>query len=185
VKNIEIRRPKIEDLEELSQFFRCMITDTFAKENLAHLLDEIENEIEDKIRYLNLDFESNGINRYFLIALDNNQIIGSIEFGRASNLISNLTNGELNGIVEVGTVYVHPDYQGQGIGNLLLNTMYLTLQNKNIEVFCLDSGYTNAQKIWKKKFGEPDYLMKNYWGVGYDHMIWKKSISDIRIIFKY
>lgn len=51
--------------------------------------------------------------------------------------------------------------------------MYCVLRNKGIEEFCLDSGYTSAQKIWKKKFGEPDYLLKDFWGAGYDHMIWK------------
>lgn len=44
--------------------------------------------------------------------------------------------------------------------------------------FCLDSGYTNAQKVWKKKFGEPDYLLKDYWGEGFDHMIWRGRTND-------
>lgn len=90
----------------------------------------------------------------------------------------------LKELAEIGTVFVKPDYQGQGIGNLLLNAMYLTLQSRGIEEFCLDSGYVNAQKIWKGKFGEPDYLLENYWGEGYPHMIWRKRISDISIIFR-
>ncbi len=74
---------------------------------------------------------------------------------------------------------MHPDYQRQGIGNQLLAEMYLTLKNAGIEEFCLDSGYSSAQKIWQKKFGEPDYLLKDYWGDGAHHMIWKINVHKI------
>jgi GNAT superfamily N-acetyltransferase len=173
--NVEIRRPRIEDCEELHQFFTTVIKDTYAREGLSELLDDIENEIECKKQYLKCDFESNGKSRYFSIALEknNNKIIGTIEYGPASELIAICTDGALKEWYEVGTVFVHPDYQRVGIGTLLLNEMFLTLKNKGIKEFCLDSGYTNAQKVWKKKFGEPDYLLKDYWGEGFDHMIWR------------
>jgi len=177
--NIKIRRPRIEDMNELNQFFKIVITDTFAKEGISNQAESMNEEIETKGNYLENDFESNGEERFFLIALDNEKIIGSIEYGPASDLILNCTNHALKGLLEVGTVFVHPDYQKNGIGNLLLNNIYVTLQNKGIKEFCLDSGYCNAQKIWKKKFGEPDYLLKDYWEKGYDHMIWKIKVSDI------
>ncbi|AGK53582.1 hypothetical protein B1NLA3E_09100 [Bacillus sp. 1NLA3E] len=173
---VDIRRPS-EDNEKLNQFFRIVISDTYAKEGIAERTDDIENEIETKKKYLQSDLDSNGENRYFLIALDDDKIIGSIEYGPVSDLIIRCTDGAFEGLNEVGTVFVLPEYQGQGVGNLLLNEMYLTLKNRGIEEFCLDSGYTNAQKIWKKKFGEPDYLLKSYWGEGYNHMIWKIRIN--------
>jgi GNAT superfamily N-acetyltransferase len=178
--NVEIRRPRIEDCEELHQFFTTVIKDTYAREGLSQLIDDIENEIENKKQYLKWDFESNGKNRYFLVALDknSNKIIGTIEYGPASELIAMCTDGALKEWYEVGTVFVHPDYQRVGIGTLLLNEMFLTLKNKGIKEFCLDSGYTNAQKVWKKKFGEPDYLLKDYWGEGFDHMIWRRCTND-------
>jgi len=181
---VEIRRPRIEDSEALNKFFRIVITDTFAGEGLFGLTNDIENEIESKKMYLKSDLNSNGENRYFLIALDDNKIIGTIGYGPVSELIISCTNGELIDLVEIGTVFVHPEYQGQGIGNLLLNVMYHTIQTRGIEEFCLDSGYTIAQKIWKKKFGKPDYLLKDYWGEGFDHMIWRKRINELPIIFK-
>jgi GNAT superfamily N-acetyltransferase len=184
VNNIEIRRPIIDDLMEMSQFFREVITDTFHKEGLGHLQDDIEREIKVKIEFLNGDFDSNGENRYFLIALKDNKALGTIEFGPASKLINASTKGAFKELVEVGTVFVHPDFQSRGIGRLLLNVMFLTLQNKGIVEFCLDSGYLNAQKIWIKKFGKPDYLLKNFWGEGHDHMIWRRRISDMPIMFR-
>jgi len=182
--NIEIRRPGLGDIEELNRFFANVITDTFAKEGLADMVYEIEKEIEDKKIRLNQDIESNGEKRYFLIALDSGKIIGTIEYGPVSELIINCTNGELKDVGEVATVFVDPAYQNKGIGTLMLNMIYLTLMNRNIKEFCLDSGYTRAQKIWKKKFGEPDYLLKDYWGEGYDHMIWRRQMKDIRLMFR-
>lgn len=177
MQKVEIRRPRIEDIEELHQFFRIVISETFAREGLAGLIDDIEAEIESKNNYLHLDLDSNGEKRYFLIALAENKIIGTIEYGPASKLIQYCTNGILGNHVEVGTVFVLPDYQRQGIGNQLLAEMLNTLKARGIVEFCLDSGYKNAQTIWKKKFGEPDYLLKDYWGQGQDHMIWKISMS--------
>ncbi|PLR95106.1 GNAT family N-acetyltransferase [Bacillus sp. T33-2] len=176
---VEVRRPSIEDVEELHTFFRNVITDIFAKEGIGDKLDDIEEEIKEKHIYLERDFQSKGEDRYFLIALDSDKIIGSIEYGPASNLISHCTNNALAALVEVGTVFVHPDYQRQGVGNLLLNTIYRSLHKRGIGEFCLDSGYRSAQKIWKKKFGEPDYLLQDYWGLGYDHMIWRIRLSDL------
>ncbi|MED1741102.1 GNAT family N-acetyltransferase [Bacillus swezeyi] len=182
--NIEIRRPRIDDNEELYQFFCTVIKDTFAREGLAHLFHDIENEIESKKQYLKDDFDSNGKSRYFLIASDKkcHKMIGTIEYGPASELIQICTDGELKDLYEVGTVFVHPDYHRRGLGTLLLNVMFLTFLNRGIKEFCLDSGYNSAQKIWKKKFGEPDYLLKDYWGKGQDHMIWRKCTDDMPII---
>ncbi|KAB2334543.1 GNAT family N-acetyltransferase [Cytobacillus depressus] len=177
--NIEIRRPTLDDTTELNHFFRIVITDTFLKEGIGHMLEDIENEITSKEKYLHTDFESNGEKRYFLIASNGDQIIGSIEIGPASELINHCTNHALQELLEVGTVFVHPDFQRKGIGSMLLNAMYFTLRNRGIEEFCLDSGYTASQKIWKKKFGEPQYLLKNYWGEENDHMIWRVKLNDL------
>lgn len=174
---MEIRRPRFEEIGDLHEFFRIVITNTFIREGLDELVNDIETEIESKINFLKSDFDSNGEKRFFLIALEEEKIIGTIEYGPSSELIHVCTDGVLKDLVEIGTVFVLPDYQRQGVGNRLLNEMVRTLHNREIEEFCLDSGYGNAQKIWKKKFGEPDYLLKDYWGKGQDHMIWKISIQ--------
>lgn len=177
--DVNIKRPKTEDQEQLNDFFKTVIIDTFTKEGIGDLLDDINEEIEVKKKYLTSDFESNGEERYFLIAFNGDKIIGSIEFGPANEIIRNVSDSAFEGLVEVGTVFVHPDYQRNGVGNLLLKAMYETLQNNGIEEFCLDSGYKSAQLIWKKKFGEPDILLKDYWGENFDHMIWRVRVSEI------
>lgn len=181
--NIEIRRPRMEDMDELNLFFSKVIRDTFEKEGISELVGDMKDEIECKKQYLKTDLESNGENRYFLIGLDGKEIVGSIEYGPVSELIVSCTDGALSGLSEIGTVFVHPDYQKLGTGTLLLNVMLLTLQNRGISEFCLDSGYSSAQKVWKKKFGEPDYFLQNYWGEGCDHMIWKRNTEDLPLLF--
>lgn len=177
--NVEFRRPRNEDIKELNRFFRTVIADTFTREGIGDKLADLEEEIKVKKTYLESDLESNGEKRFFLIALDGARIIGTVEYGPASDLIRRCTDNAFNDLIEVGTVFVDPDYQRKGIGNLLLDKMYLTLSIKGIEEFCLDSGYRSAQKIWKKKFGDPDYLLEDYWGGGYHHMIWRLKIDDV------
>lgn len=179
MQDIEIRRPQEEDVLPLSQFFSIVVTDTYAREGLSGRVDDIAEEIEVKKKYLKSDLEHEVNGRYFLIALEVDRIVGTIEYGPSNSLIQNMTNGVLSDIVEIGTVFVHPLYQGRGIGSLLLKAMYLTLRSRGIEEFCLDSGYTNAKKIWTRKFGKPNYLIPDHWGVGYDHMIWRVKISEM------
>jgi GNAT superfamily N-acetyltransferase len=176
--HVNIRRPTTEDREQLNDFFRTVIIDTFIRECIGDQLNDITEEIEMKKRYLTSDFESNGEERYFLIAFYGDKIIGSIEFGPANEIIRDASDQAIEALVEVGTVFVHPDYQRKGVGNLLLKAMYETLRYNGIEEFCLDSGYKSAQLLWKRKFGEPDILLKDYWGKNFDHMIWKVKISE-------
>ncbi|MBS4207338.1 GNAT family N-acetyltransferase [Bacillus sp. FJAT-50079] len=179
MKNVLIRRPRVDEQIKLHEFFRIVITDTFLKEGIEDMLDDIEEEIKVKKNALKRDLDSEGEERYFLIALDGQKIIGSIEYGPVSSLINHCTDHALKQLKEVGTVFVHPTYQRQGIGNQLLDRMYSTLKRKGIEEFCLDSGYKHAQKIWKKKFGEPDYLLKDYWGEDFHHMIWRIKVNHL------
>jgi GNAT superfamily N-acetyltransferase len=182
--NIEIRRPGPGDIEKLYKFFELVLRDTYLKEGLAHLTEDLEKEIFEKKSILKEDLESNGEKRYFLTALIEGEVIGTIEYGPTGSIILDCTKGELEGVVEVGTAFVHPAYQRQGIGTLMLNSVCLTLLGRNIGEFCLDSGYKNAQRVWEKKFGEPAYVIKDYWGQGYDHMIWRKYIMDLPIVFR-
>ena len=67
MRRIEIRRPRTTDRESLHAFFRTVVTDAFAREGIAHLLDDIEQEIASKIAFLRQDEESGGEVRHFLM----------------------------------------------------------------------------------------------------------------------
>jgi len=106
-------------------------------------------------------------------------VVGTIEFGPANDLIMSCTNGELKGIMEIGTVFVLPEYQSTGIGSMMINSILIEMDRLGYEEFCLDSGYKTAQKIWIKKFGYPQYHLKDYWGKDADHMVWRLKIKDV------
>ena len=177
--NIEFSRPKVENIELINEFFEIVLRDTFERNGILGLVDLIVEEIEDKRRCLNQDIESNGKNRYFLIAKENDKIVGSIEYGQSNELISSCTNGKLKELVEIGTVFVHPEYQKNGIGSRMLNLIFIELEKNSIKEFCFDSGYKSAQKIWTRKFGNPEYHLKDYWGEDTDHMVWRISVKDV------
>lgn len=90
--NVKIRRPIPEDINELNHFFRTVITDTFIKKGIGDKLEDLEEEIQAKKTYLSSDLNSNGKERYFLLALDGDKIIGTIEYGTASDLICKCTD---------------------------------------------------------------------------------------------
>jgi GNAT superfamily N-acetyltransferase len=177
--DIDITRAKIEDRELLNEFFRNVLIDTFEKNDISELVETLNNEIEDKRHCLDQDFESAGKNRCFLIAKDKNMVVASAEYGPSNDLILTCTNGELKDIKEIGTVFVHPDYQRRGIGSRMFFSLLAEMKNDGIEEFCLDSGYKIAQRIWTKKLGEPQYHFKNYWGKDADHMIWRRRIEEV------
>ncbi len=179
MQNIVVRRPRLEEIESINEFFELVLRDTFEKNGLSDLAEKtMAEEIADKRRCLNQDLDSNGKHRFFLIVTLDNQVVGSIEYGPSNDLIITSTDGALKDLVEIGTVFVHPKYQRKGIGNLMLSHIVNELTNKGIMEFCLDSGYKSAQKIWTNKFGEPDYHLKDYWGEGADHMVWRVKISE-------
>ncbi|MCM3388567.1 GNAT family N-acetyltransferase [Ureibacillus chungkukjangi] len=176
---IEIRRPKIDEQNQIYEFFNLVITHTYQKEGLSELKDELNDEIETKKKFLADDFASKGGKRFFLFAYDENQIIGSIAYGEPNSILVEVTKGQLRHIPEVGSMLVHPHYQNQGIGNMLLQAIYQALRNKGISEFCFDSGYQQAQIIWTKKFGTPLVFLENYWGENSHHMIWRKNLADV------
>ena len=179
MRNIEISRPKLEDTQLINEFFEIVLRDTFERNGIAELVDTLVEEIEEKRRCLNEDIESGGKNRYFLIAKEEDKIVGSIEYAPSNELIRSCTNGELKDLLEIGTVFVHPDYQKQGIGTRLIDVIFIDLEKNGVKEVCLDSGYKLAQKTWIKKFGNPEYHLKDYWGKDADHMIWRINVKDV------
>ncbi len=179
MENVIVRRPNNEDKNKLIMLFDTVIKDTFKRNGLEYLVEMIEEEIDTKIKYLKQDLENESDERCFLIAEINHKIIGSIEYGPSSELIDRCTDGEIKGWIELGTIFVLPEYQGNGIGNLMIKKIANELKKRGINEVCLDSGYKTAQKIWTQKFGKAQYRLKDYWLKDNDHMIWILNISEI------
>jgi GNAT superfamily N-acetyltransferase len=181
---IAIRRPGERDINELNLLFEITITDNFRREGIEHDIDGLKQEIHDKDCLLQEDFKSNGRERFFLVACHGGKIVGTISYGPCGEAICECSKGSLNDVGEVGTLYILPEYQKKGIGTLLLNSIFTVLMSRGIKEYCLDSGYKTAQQIWRRKFGEPVIVVKDYWAKGFDHYIWHRTLEDTPIIYK-
>lgn len=181
--NIQIRRLQQGDLEQVLQFFRKVSIDTYEKNGITNYEEAIEDELLTKARYLEQHIQTNGRARHFLLAFDGEQVVGTIGLYTANQIAVKLTNGAVEGLHEIGTVYIAPQYQRRGIGKLLMKAMMLVCNARQIDTFCLDSGFATAQAVWLHMLGEPTYLFENYWGDGAHHMIWRRRVEDIAIDF--
>ena len=114
----------------------------------------------------------------FLVAKPNDREVGNISFVPCGSDILSCTESELSGVGELGSLYILPEFQDQGIGSALIHEMLKTLHEKGIDEFCLDSGYKRAQKRWIRKFGAPYKVVNDYWGPGYEHMIWLCRVNQ-------
>jgi len=178
---ITITRPKKDDEKEILDLFEKTIKKAFKDEGVEEDIEGMKEELLSKKNCLKQDFKTNGKDRYFLIAKMENKIVGTISFGKSNDLINKITKNEYKNILEIATVYILPEYQGNGIGKKLFNAIIISMISRGITEFCLDSGYTKARNYWTKKLGNPTIIEKNYWGENAHHMIWKRKIENISI----
>jgi len=178
MKNIQINEALIKDKARINEFFEIVLMHTFEANGITEIEGLLTEEIEDKRLCLDQCFDSKGLDRYFLIGKVDELIVASVEYGLSNKLLNDCTNGVLKDMLEIGTVFVHPDYQQRGIGHMMLTKIFERLLSQGVKKVCFDSGYKTAQKIWKKKFGQPTYYLKDYWGDDSHHMVW---VIDIEV----
>ncbi|MEC0126616.1 GNAT family N-acetyltransferase [Paenibacillus pabuli] len=169
------------DTKSACQVFETSITNAFIKEGLGSLHEDIRDEIEHKKAMLHLALHPDNNKEssvFFLLAKREDTVVGTISYGPCGKEIQECTANQLNQVGELGSLYVLPEVQGQGIGSALIQALAAELHRREITQFCLDSGYRTAQKKWQRKFGEPYAVAKNYWGEGTDHMVWLCEVKD-------
>lgn len=170
-----IRQVKQDDTTELLSFFREVITDTFAKEGVADLIDDIEIEVKDKSDKLLKSFDPNSLFQFFVAEKDGG-IIGTLSVNEPGQFSREHLKEKVEGVLEIGSVFVKPECQSRGVGKRLLCHAIEYLRSSGYKSFALDSGYFNAQKIWGHILGKPEVILENFWGNGVDHMFWLKEI---------
>lgn len=163
-----IRHVQADDRAALEQFFRLMIEDTFEKEGVGHLKDEIRHEEKEKMTFF--DRSLTGKDRFYIL-IEDEQIIGTASLIPATHLITEHAP-KCKDLIELSSLFIHKDYQDQGRGSQMIDYLLKTLKAEGIESFCLDSGYRLAQKKWCRKFGDPYRIVKDLWGPSFDHYIW-------------
>lgn len=179
------------DRDEACRVFERTIPEAFAGEGLGHLMEEIREEVNGKKKLVDMALripanlairpsspQAAEVPVIFLVARSAREVVGTISFGPCGKEIAECTRHALDDVGELGSLYVLPDYQGQGIGSAFIQTMAKELKERGIQRFYLDSGYKKAQQKWQRKFGEPYAVAKNYWGPGQDHLVWLCNVED-------
>ncbi|WP_081954130.1 GNAT family N-acetyltransferase [Paenibacillus sp. FSL R5-0345] len=166
------------DYETTCQMFEESISDAFNKEGIGHLQEDIQSEIDDKKKKALSSLDQANSDTCFFIAKINGTVVGTISYGLCGEAIQICAEHQLDHLGELGSLYVVPRFQGQGIGSVLIKEMMTFLNEQGIEQFCLDSGYQRAQIKWQRKFGKPYKVVKDYWGPDSAHMVWLCNVSD-------
>lgn len=166
------------DLPSATRVFAISIPDAFDKEGLGHLQTDIRAEVEQKEGLLAASLEPNaGV--HFLVAKLQGTVVGTVAFGPCNEDIRRCAGSQLQSVGELGSLYVLPEHQDQGIGSALIAAMLAYLSRSGVAQFCLDSGFRRAQQRWLRKFGPPFVVAKDYWGEGSDHMVWLCQVAEL------
>lgn len=179
---MQLKPASKDDYEGLKTFMKMMILDTFEKNGIAHLKKDLEEEIADKMVFLEKYYEliEEDSKPFLCILKKSDDIIGTVSLARANALIVRATKGLLKDTLEIGNFFIHPSVQGQGFGTRLLKETLLWLKNNDVKEFCLDTGYPKAQIFWQKHLGKPVYDFKDYWEPGSRYMIW--LVKDLKTV---
>lgn len=183
--DIQIARITKDDIDKLEQLFNEVITDNFKFEgcDLEEYSESINKLINYQIACINRDIESEGLNDYYLVAKADGKIIGTIAYGLVSETINSITQFDSNDISEIKSAYILPEYQNKGVGTILLNCILISMMQAGIKEFCLYTGFEKGLSFWKRKFGNPDIIAKDYFDIDENCYIWHKKIEDVEIKF--
>jgi GNAT superfamily N-acetyltransferase len=178
INGLLITNPAETDIKAVYKVFETSIPDAFEKEGLGSLKEDIYEQVIYKKHLFDTSLKLPNSDIYFLVAKLDETIVGTISFRPCGEDIKKCTKDEFSSIGELGTLYVLPSYQNQGVGSELISAMTTYLSEQGIEQFCLDSGFKHAQKRWLRKFGKPYKEVKDYWRSGDSLMIWLCRVSD-------
>lgn len=131
IESVKLRQEKPSDYRAVEELTREAFWNNHVPGCDEHYLVHVVRDSEDFIRELDI------------VAVDNDKIIGSIIYTKGKILKD---NGEEKEVICFGPISVLPEYQGKGIGKLLI---------ENTKRLAKELGYT-AIMI----YGDPDYYSK-------------------------
>lgn len=183
--DVIISRPYFGDFDAINKLFSVTVENNFLEEQIADPNGKLlANIISDLSETIKKDFETMGKSEFHLVAKISDSIIGVIAFGKPNQIIVDNVDLDFINTPEIKSVYVLPIFQNMGVGNLLLRSILNRLTEKGYKQFCLDSGYKNAQRYWKRKFGKPIKTLTDYWGPNGHHMIWYVKLENAEELSK-
>jgi L-amino acid N-acyltransferase YncA len=171
---MQIREPKITEKAEIMELFKTSIADAYKQNSINAPYDD---QIKKQDNWMNKHF--NGEESYYLVAIENDKIIGIMAFGEPKKIhIKHLGFSENTPLVR--SAYVLPEFQGIGIGSKLFKGLLNEMDRRDVKSFYIDAGYRISQGYWKRRLGEPDVILKKYYDNDDDMMLWKVAIDSLK-----
>ncbi|MGV2927633.1 GNAT family N-acetyltransferase [Macrococcus capreoli] len=164
-----------DDAHLLKDFFTLVLTHTFNNNGIDDD-EDLQVEIDKKMTYVTSYFKYN--KDIFMVAKDGDALVGIIGFYQPNIIIQKLLGEKVANIKEMGSLYVHPSYQNQGIGSTLITQMTNYLKEQGIHQYCFDCGYNKSIRTWSRKYGEPTYFYKDHLDVGDHHAVWVIDLME-------
>jgi len=176
--SIKVEPLKKKDKKQTLEFFYKTITDSFKTEGLFELgmTDTCKHEINNQEKRISSSIRSG--TPYYLLAKDKNLVVGTIAFGRPGKAIEKAflqLNKSSNGVVEIFSSFVLPEYQRKGIGSLLFKAVKEEIVKRGYRLFAVNTGYKKGLKFWGEKLGKPSITLKKYY-YPIDCYVWIKEI---------
>lgn len=161
------------DVKPLQRLFMESLSDLIRRERFedADLLDEEVARLNTTIQD---HFDDDTVRLY--VVEQEGTIVGAGALLPPNEIISGHMEME-QGALELGSVYVSPRMQRQGVGQFLIEEMKREILSQKQHVFYLDAGFPSAQSYWQKRLGAPSLILEHYWGPGAAHMIWRVDIK--------
>ncbi len=176
-----IRSVTKSDVAALATLFEYTIADAFSKEGYAvetpEISAEIQKELSNKLTAVSRHLAEEDAKWRYLVAEEEGAVIGAIAFGPVGDMTRRFVGADFHSEGELGSMYVHPLFQGKGVSKALIEALVSQLKGSGVRLVSFDSGYKAAQKKWQRKFGDPYMVVPNYWDEGTDHMIWLVDIE--------
>ena len=170
-KNIVIRPVKLEDAKQHVRLgllvWRCAYKHIFPEEVFV----EKENKAEDKIKNFDKGIQNDNISLSY-VAEHEGKIIGFL-FGR---MLSHYEHFGSQGYADLEAIYIHPDYQGLGIGNKFKQIFVDWAKSNGATKFVIGvlKDNHNARKVYERWGGKLDEYTQPFvkLGVGYDEVFY-------------
>jgi predicted N-acetyltransferase YhbS len=135
---MELSKLKIEKISEIKELFVKTFSDSEGEAE-GKLIGKLVNDLLTKT-------DSKDLNAYN--AIENGDIIGNIIFSRMK-----FDNSEIKAFL-LSPVAVHPEYQGKGVGQKLINFGHKNLKRKGVELVFTYGDINFYSKVGYKKISE-------------------------------
>lgn len=176
--NLHLETLTLPDVKAAKTLIKLVVTDSFVKQGVDIVARQTV--LHEQINLVQTKFDHFSKEHYhFLVAKSDNQLIGTIGFGPINEPLK-LALSQLalpnTAMTEIVSVYIHPDFQGKGVGSALLQAIFEQARQRDYQSFGLSTGYLQAKAFWSAKLGNPNVCLHKYFGNA-DCWVWIRKLS--------